>query len=67
MNNNIAPMPTQNPWAWVGMGMGTQCRALLQSLSRIHVVIRRASPHFRPILVVKGKLNGDENTPILVN
>jgi hypothetical protein len=28
MNNNIAPMPTQNPWAWVGMGMGmgTQCR-----------------------------------------
>ena len=22
-------MPTQNPWAWVGMGMGTQCRALL--------------------------------------
>jgi hypothetical protein len=21
MNNNIAPMPTQNPWAWVGMGM----------------------------------------------
>jgi hypothetical protein len=35
-NNNIAPMPTQNPWAWVGMGkgmgMGTQCRALLSSL-----------------------------------
>jgi hypothetical protein len=33
MNNNIAPMPTQNPWAWVGMGMGmgTQCRALLSS------------------------------------
>jgi hypothetical protein len=29
MNNNIAPMPTQNPWAWVGMGMGTQCRALM--------------------------------------
>ena len=28
MNNNIAPMPTQNPWTWVGMGMGTQCRAL---------------------------------------
>jgi hypothetical protein len=30
MNNNIAPMPTQNPWVWVGMGMGmgTQCRAL---------------------------------------
>jgi hypothetical protein len=32
MNNNIAPMPTQYPWAWVdmgmGMGMGTQCRAL---------------------------------------
>jgi hypothetical protein len=27
MNNNIAPMPTQNPWVWVGMGMGTQCRA----------------------------------------
>jgi hypothetical protein len=35
MNNNIAPMPTQNPWAWVGMGMsmgmGTQCRALLHT------------------------------------
>jgi hypothetical protein len=30
MNNNIAPMPTQNPWAWVGMGMGTQCRALVE-------------------------------------
>jgi hypothetical protein len=33
MNNNIAPMPTQNPWVWVGMGMGmgmgTQCRALV--------------------------------------
>jgi len=29
MNNNITPMPTQNPWAWVGMGMGTQCRALV--------------------------------------
>ena len=32
ITNNIAPMPTQNPWAWVGMGtgmsMGTQCRAL---------------------------------------
>jgi hypothetical protein len=35
MNNNIAPMPTQNPWLWVGMGMGMgmgiQCRAMLQS------------------------------------
>jgi hypothetical protein len=37
VNNNIAPMPTQNPWVWVGMGMGmgmdmgTQCRALLYS------------------------------------
>ena len=33
MNNNIAPMPTQNPWAWVGMdmdmGTGTWCSALL--------------------------------------
>ena len=29
MNNNIAPMPTQKPWAWVGMGMGTQRRALV--------------------------------------
>jgi hypothetical protein len=34
MNNNIKPMPTQNPkpMAWVGLGMGmsmgTQCRAL---------------------------------------
>ena len=27
--HNIAPMPTQNPWAWVGMGMGTQCWALI--------------------------------------
>jgi hypothetical protein len=36
MNNNIEPMPTQNPWAWVhlgmGMGMGTQCRALMTSV-----------------------------------
>jgi hypothetical protein len=34
MNNNIAPMPTLNPWAWVGMGMGmgTQCRALMATL-----------------------------------
>jgi hypothetical protein len=31
MNNNIAPMPIQNPWAWVGMGMGTQCRALIET------------------------------------
>ena len=39
MNNNIAPMPTQNPWGMggddmgigmgVGVGVGTQCRALL--------------------------------------
>ena len=33
MNNNLTPMPTQNPWAWAMMGMdmgvGTQCRALL--------------------------------------
>ena len=29
MNNNIAPMPTQNPWARVGMGMDTQCKVLL--------------------------------------
>ena len=29
ITNNIAPMPTQNPWAWVGIGMGTQCRAML--------------------------------------
>ena len=33
MPNNIALMPTQNPWIWVGMGMGmgmsTQCRALV--------------------------------------
>ena len=31
ITNNIAPMPTQNPWAWVGKGMGTQCRALVVS------------------------------------
>jgi hypothetical protein len=31
MDNNIEPMPTQNPWARVGlgMGMGTRCRALV--------------------------------------
>ena len=23
------PCPTQNPWVWVGMGIGTRCRALL--------------------------------------
>jgi hypothetical protein len=36
MNNNVAPMPTQNPWAWVGMGMGmgTRCRALVQRPSQ---------------------------------
>ena len=35
-NNNIAPMPTQNPWVWVGMGMGmgTQCRALMEIMKR---------------------------------
>jgi hypothetical protein len=42
MNNNIAPMPTQNPWAWVGMGMGmgmgTQCWALEYSLLARHVL-----------------------------
>jgi hypothetical protein len=31
MNNNIAALPIQNPWAWVGMGMGIQCRALPQT------------------------------------
>jgi hypothetical protein len=41
MNNNIAPMPTQNPWIWVGMGMdtGTQCRTLLHTWDREHVII----------------------------
>ena len=29
MNNNISPMPTQNPWAWVGMDIGAQCRAMM--------------------------------------
>ena len=40
MNNNIAPMPTQNPWVWVGMGMGmgTQCRALVRSYAIIHFI-----------------------------
>ena len=42
MNNNIAPMPTQNPWVWVGMDMGmgmdTQCRALFPSDSLIEQV-----------------------------
>ena len=34
--NNIVPMPTQNPWAWVGIGMGmdTQCRALLHTRAK---------------------------------
>jgi hypothetical protein len=39
MNNNVAPMPTQNPCTWVGMGMGmgTRCRALL--------LIKGSTPH----------------------
>ena len=43
MNNNIAPMPTQNPWAWVGISMGTQCRALhgSQLVEIIQVVERK--------------------------
>jgi hypothetical protein len=32
MDNDIAPMSTQNPWVWVGMGMGTQCKAMLNSV-----------------------------------
>ena len=37
MNNNIAPMPPQNPWVGVGMGMsmGTQCRALLYTQAQV--------------------------------
>ena len=30
IRNNIEPMPTQNPRAWVGLGMGTRCRALVK-------------------------------------
>ena len=31
MKNNIAPMPTQNPWAWalMGVGVGAQCWSLM--------------------------------------
>ena len=47
MNNNIAPMPTQNPWVWVGMGMsmgmGTQCRAL-EHLPLIHLILKKTWP-----------------------
>ena len=42
MHNNITPMPTQTPWAWVDMGMGTQCRALL--LYNAAYIIRYAPP-----------------------
>jgi hypothetical protein len=46
MNNNITPMPTQNPWAWVGMGMGmgmgTQHRAMLTTLIDVKSSYRAA-------------------------
>ena len=29
MPNNIAPMPTQNPWAWALMGVGAQCWSMV--------------------------------------
>ena len=29
-------MPTQNPWAWVGIGMGTQCRVILYNMPQMN-------------------------------
>jgi len=42
MNDNIAPMSTQNPWMGMGMGMGTQCRALLHTRAKScdHEIVR---------------------------
>ena len=33
MPNNIAAMPTQNPWAWalMGVGVGAHCRSLMRT------------------------------------
>ena len=38
ISNNIAPMPTQTPWAWVGMG--TQCRAPVIGFLTVAYLIR---------------------------
>ena len=50
MNYNIAPMPTQNPW--VGMGMGTQCRALpvTNTLQALTLVVKEEPVEVRFIL-----------------
>ena len=34
--NRCPPMPTQNPWVWVGMG--TQCRALYHTIGWIYKI-----------------------------
>ena len=44
MNNNIPAMPTQHPWARVGMGMGTQCMALIGIEDPIRMVHHVNSP-----------------------
>ena len=44
-------MPTQNPWAWAVMGVGTQCRALLyiQTKSRDLEIVRALEIHSKEI------------------
>ena len=54
-------MPTQNPWAWVGMDMGTQCRALLPTLSPIGET-NHDSANLGPNLIIKVKI-GEASIP----
>ena len=52
MKNNIAPMPTHRPWAWVGMGVDTQCRALLEATSHTRL---RARDQYAPSTLIGAK------------
>jgi hypothetical protein len=65
MNNNIAPMPTQNPWVWVGMGMGmgTQCRALHYILANKQQGLEPSAGHILNPLKAKPKVQREKEHP----
>ena len=62
MNNNIAPMPTQNPWAWVGMGMGTQCRALLEC--NYYIILYGVRFNWHCLMGLKPKVEGAQTNTL---
>jgi hypothetical protein len=61
MNNNITPMPIQNPKP-MGMGMGTQCRALIQGGCNFYMALNGSCVHGHLECFRKPPLRGRPDT-----